>query len=115
MTKTHFAPYADGITACGRFDRARTTTNPHCVSCLPCQRSAGFEAARSAWEVSEALSIAHSTPHGVRNPWGNALIACRNCGRGEFLDAGRSLDTFNHICVNCGQMNHTMTETGMSA
>ncbi len=51
----------------------------------------------------------------VINGWSNKPIVCRNCGHDKFVDAGRSLDTYNHRCTKCGHMNHTMTETGMSA
>lgn len=54
-------------------------------------------------------------PHKVKNPWNNENIKCRNCGHDEFYDAGRSLDRFNWLCADCDMMNHTMTETGMSA
>jgi ribosomal protein L37E len=51
----------------------------------------------------------------VTNPWNGQPITCRGCGNDTFKDAGRSLDTYNHQCAKCGLMNHTMTETGMSA
>ena len=56
-----------------------------------------------------------AVPHNVSNPWNSKNIECRNCGHDEFYDAGRSLDRFNWLCANCDTINHTMTETGMSA
>lgn len=51
----------------------------------------------------------------VLNPWNNKRIECGACGYDLFYDRGRSLDTYNHECGRCGHMNHTLTETGMSA
>lgn len=53
--------------------------------------------------------------HKVINGWSNTNIGCGACGYDLFYNRGRSLDTFNHECARCGHMNHTMTETGMSA
>lgn len=55
------------------------------------------------------------TAHVVRNPWDGKDIRCNKCGNQTFYNRGRSLDYNNHECSKCGYMNHTMTETGMSA
>lgn len=54
--------------------------------------------------------------HQVHNSWNyKQMIKCGACGWDFFYDRGRSLDTFNHECARCSHLNHTMTETGMSA
>lgn len=53
--------------------------------------------------------------HAVDNPFTGRRIECGACGYDLFYDSGRSLDRNNHECQRCFHMNHTLTETGMSA
>jgi hypothetical protein len=114
MKATHFA--RNDRPLCGQTGKyVRTSTSPFEVTCRTCR-------GREAWPVivaaaikarREAIEASPARP--VTNPWNGQPITCRGCGNDTFKDAGRSLDTYNHQCAKCGLMNHTMTETGMSA
>ena len=116
MSRTHFAVSAVD-TACGRSGRA--TSLPGRVTCLVCQKSAAYAEAKVETDRRTAESIAYGTPRLVLRSFATsqdgAYITCRRCGGGKFLPAGRSLDYFDWMCPKDGQIEHTLTETGMSA
>lgn len=114
MTKIHLQ-VATGL-ACHRYQNSRTRVGAaKRVTCLDCRKAPVFDGILAAEKAAHDASVAAQEPTPVMNPWSHTPITCRFCGNGTFRYAGRSLDTHNHLCANCGETSHTLTETGMSA
>lgn len=114
MTKTHYSVGPHG-NACGRAS-ARTTTNVYAVTCLLCQGNSQFVAGKKIADDARKAALAAQVPHGVREPWREGDIACRQCGGELFRNLDRTCYGHydNWACAACGHVESRLTETGMS-
>jgi hypothetical protein len=114
VMKTHFEHGPHG-NACGRAGR-RSTTNVYAVTCLNCQKSDQFLAARRLADDVRHQNFLAQTPRAFREPWKDGNITCRACGGGDFRMGDRTCYGHyeNYHCATCGHVESRLTETGMS-
>ena len=106
-TKTHLT------IGCGR--GKNTTTDVYRVTCLSCQGTEAYAAAKEVADAEREARFLAQTPRQVREPWREGIITCRECGGDLFRYKGRTC--YGHYedyqCV-CGHVESRLTETGMS-
>lgn len=125
MLKTHYEHGPHG-NACGRAS-ARSTTEAGRVTCLACQKSDQFIAAKKVADESRKAAFEAQKPHKIAEPWKQGHIICSGfvydlsdalskCGNDLFREGDRSC--YGHYqsfhCSKCGHIESRLTETGMS-
>lgn len=111
--KTHYEHGPHG-NACGRAS-SNSTTEPHRVTCLVCQKSDQFLAAKSVADAAKHEAFMAQTPRQFREPWKSGNIVCE-CGSDLFRMGNRTCYGHyqNYHCSACGHIESRLTETGMS-
>jgi hypothetical protein len=113
MVKYHFV--VESGLACGRQGKV-ITDRVGKVTCLNCQKSPEFIEAKAEVDAQLHAAFLAQTPREYREPWGEGVIRCSECGGQEFRMGNRTCYGHyqNYHCGACGHVESRLTETGMS-
>lgn len=114
MSKTHYQHGPHG-NACGRASNSHTT-NVYRVTCLSCQKSDQFLAAREIADSARHQAFMAQEPRVISEPWKYGNVVCRECNGDKFRIGDRTCYGHyeNFHCANCGHVESRLTETGMA-
>lgn len=114
--KTHYTPDNSNETACGR-ESKRVTTNTFEVDCRSCIIRNSFQQAHHLAGIEKEKRFLAQPGRTIMEPWRHGeFMSCKSCGGNYFRTGDRTCyghyDNFH--CINCGNVESRLTETGMS-